>query len=457
MFVYQVEYFPDTNITIIDCAHKEDFFVWSLTYGSTNDEKNKILKFSLEPKYLYTLLCEYKSGSLNKIFDFEFPKTYETPDSRLVFKLLIKMPHDENVFDTILFYLEPISICSTPNKIVINTLRAEMSQMQNSINRLTTEIESIKMILSTDVNECNSEIPPLPSNDLLIASGSFDNRVNIWNVQTGLLLHTLIGHTDVINYVVFSPDNSKILSSDNKTAKIWDTETGLLLNTLQWHSKTFSAVFSPDNSKIVSCDENGSLQIWNAKNGLLLKSLVDNCCYTFNAIFSLDNSKIISGGSDKNVKIWDVKTGQLLNILRGHGGFVCRFAVSPDGSKILSACTIGSIKIWNINTGLKLNILHGNTRQILKLKYSSDGTKIISISTDKYIRIWDAITNQLLKTLTGHATWVFDILYSNNEILWCDSDVRNKNVKIWDIQTNQLKNTLIGHAAPVRCVTFSNQ
>lgn len=46
-------------------------------------------------------------------------------------------------------------------------------------------------------------------------------------MQTGVLLHVYIGHTDDVNACAFSPDERFILSaSSDHTARIWETATG---------------------------------------------------------------------------------------------------------------------------------------------------------------------------------------------------------------------------------------
>ena len=46
--------------------------------------------------------------------------------------------------------------------------------------------------------------------DLVLASGSDDEIVRVWDVHTGTLLFTLDKHSGSVNYVVFSPDGKDI-------------------------------------------------------------------------------------------------------------------------------------------------------------------------------------------------------------------------------------------------------
>ena len=55
-----------------------------------------------------------------------------------------------------------------------------------------------------------------------LVSGSGDKTIKVWELATGQIVHTLIGHTGPVSSVVISPDGQTFVSgSKDYTIKIW--------------------------------------------------------------------------------------------------------------------------------------------------------------------------------------------------------------------------------------------
>jgi glucose repression regulatory protein TUP1 len=57
----------------------------------------------------------------------------------------------------------------------------------------------------------------------LVAAGSLDTVVYIWDVATGMLIERLRGHRDSVYSIAFAPDEKGLVSGSlDKTLKYWD-------------------------------------------------------------------------------------------------------------------------------------------------------------------------------------------------------------------------------------------
>jgi hypothetical protein len=82
----------------------------------------------------------------------------------------------------------------------------------------------------------------------LLASGSHDNMVKIWDWRSGKISATLKGHLSLVQSVAFSPDGQYLATgSYDKTVKIWNWHNGKEVATLEGHTSGVNSVaFSPD-------------------------------------------------------------------------------------------------------------------------------------------------------------------------------------------------------------------
>ncbi|MBY5280382.1 hypothetical protein F2Y95_00990, partial [Aphanizomenon flos-aquae CCAP 1446/1C] len=74
-------------------------------------------------------------------------------------------------------------------------------------------------------------------------SGSDDNTLKVWDLQTGKEISTLTGHDNLVNAVAITPDGKTSISgSDDKTMKLWNLEKGTEISTLTGHNFSVRAV-----------------------------------------------------------------------------------------------------------------------------------------------------------------------------------------------------------------------
>jgi WD40 repeat protein len=67
-------------------------------------------------------------------------------------------------------------------------------------------------------------------NSNVIASGSKDKTIRLWNARTGQLITTLAGHTDDVVALAFTANSELISLSKDKTTILWDVRAAIEKN-----------------------------------------------------------------------------------------------------------------------------------------------------------------------------------------------------------------------------------
>ncbi len=252
-------------------------------------------------------------------------------------------------------------------------------------------------------------------------SGSDDNTIKIWDLNTNTCTATLEGH----NRPVFSValDGEKLFSSSmDQTIKIWDLNTNTCTATLHGHNGSLESL-ALDGNRLFSSSMDRTIKIWDLNTNTCTATLQGHNESVSSLV--LDGQRLFSGSYDKTIKIWDLNTNTCTATLQGDKANVMTLAL--DRQRLFSGSGKGSIQIWDLNTNACTATLEGHNGPVKSL--AINGQWLFSGSNDCTIKIWDLNTNTCTATLQGHNGSVFSVAFHGHKLFSASNDLT---MKIWD-------------------------
>ncbi|KAJ5559876.1 hypothetical protein N7513_002275 [Penicillium frequentans] len=279
----------------------------------------------------------------------------------------------------------------------------------------------------------------------LLASGSDDGTVYLWDVLAGALIQTLEAPSKRENTVTFSPDG-RLLASGSLDSKAWtwDMMTGALAHTFEIPGSNFLAAqvtFLADGQPLVYSVErqvDSIVRLWDMKTNTLVQTLEVSGWVKF--VTSSPGGRLLASVSNSMVKLWDIKTGMLTQTLQARSAKVDSVTFSPDGHLLACVSDDFSIRFWDTKTGALAQTLNIFPRSVSFMTFSPDSRLLASISYDPSVRLWDIKTGALAYVFTLTASLSYSVGFSpDGQLLATGSE--DGIVRLWDIKTGSLAQT----------------
>lgn len=245
---------------------------------------------------------------------------------------------------------------------------------------------------------------------LSVAAGNGHERsVRIWRIENRQLIRSL-DNQFWPDEVVFSPDGSKILAASWGTitwtmaSRLWDVPSGTLIASLLGHtSDIHGGTFSHDGRYIATVSLDGTARLWDGISGNMRRALGQETGglklsafqaadgdQKMNCAFSPDDRLLATAAKENAVRIWDVESGTEFATIRGHRGPVTHLAFRPDGSGLLTASYDGTVRLWDIDGVLATTLRHQHRPAFAV--FSPDGKRVMT--GDTIARIWDVASSR---------------------------------------------------------------
>ena len=301
----------------------------------------------------------------------------------------------------------------------------------------------------------------------------------------------LDAHTDRVMFTRYSPDastNTALTGGQDNRLILWDLDTGTIIHDLQGHSNwVWDAAFHPaypDVQQAVSASADGTLILWDLATGAAIREFAgpaddpdterleahDDMVRSVQFFLLNNNSgagnvsgdnnsagRLLSGGQDGTAHLWDSATGDLIETYAA-GSPIYDVAVAPSGFTMLSAQEDGTIRFWLLNGAANLQTFNQgfefHTGEVWALAYLPDETGFITASDDGTLLRWSLETGVPTQTYRGHSTRVTDLDIAANGRHMA-SAAEDNSLIVWDVNTGAVRRRLLGHDFLVYGVSFA--
>ncbi|RIB15535.1 WD40-repeat-containing domain protein [Gigaspora rosea] len=274
-----------------------------------------------------------------------------------------------------------------------------------------------------------------------IVSGSSDNTLRIWDIESSKEKDILTGHESRIWDVSSNKNGSMVSSaSGDGTIKLWDMKTNkyACVSTLTGHSgDVYTVNFHPGDNHIVTGGYDKTIRLYDVSTGKLVKMFTGHQLSVSKTIFNPLGNLIISGSKDNTIKFWDIISGLCIRTISSHLGEVTCVGMNFNGTKLLSCSKDNSNRLWDVRTGRPITRLKGHqntSKNFIRARFANKPL-IVGGSENGVVYIWDQDTGEVLQKLRGHVGIVYDTTWNPKQNLFvsCSDD---KTLKSWCYDEN---------------------
>jgi len=231
----------------------------------------------------------------------------------------------------------------------------------------------------------------------LLATGSTNNKVLIWNLSIVGDVKECVGHVGPVTAVAFTPDGKNVLSAggmNDQSIRKWEAETQKLKVTYQITNYPINDLALSANGGTGFVANGNEITVFEVPNGAVIERIQAHEGRINAVSISPDNSEFITGGEDGFMKVWSCYNLELYKKFSGNTRPVKTVAISPDSKYWVyttGASDSGENKIFIIDSEScsLIKELVGHHMSINSLTFTIDAKHLISGSSDRTIIIWD--------------------------------------------------------------------
>ncbi len=299
-----------------------------------------------------------------------------------------------------------------------------------------------------------------PSGDILVTS-STSGELFFWDIQNRNLLAKFTDINAVIWDISFSPDGKTLAVAANDSILLYNAENDYrLLKTIKSGAPVYRMQFSPDGKSLAysNCVERNYFdgtcalsEIWFLDSETLIPqgTHLEFQFLVMDFEFNPLSPYLVVGTETGRLNFWGIPFQKDGDSKQGDSSYINDISFSPDGKYFVTGGSDNSVVIWDFKTKEKIEELEGHSGDVNNLSFSPDGNLLVSGANDNQIILWNTENDIFyqIDVLMGHSYPVNTVSISPDGLMIA-SGSQNGEVYLWDIYNNQDFNHVVKVGVP---------
>jgi WD40 repeat protein len=271
----------------------------------------------------------------------------------------------------------------------------------------------------------------------LIATGSFDKSVRLWDAATGKELRVYggdKGHTAQVLSVAFSLQGDQLVSggADNK-ALVWDVPTPNPLKTYAAAAPLKVVAVSPDGTTFAVAATDGVIKVYPKGEEKGAVELKGHTGPVVGLGFSANNQFLVSAGADKSIRFWTPADGKAVASYHTGTANLTGFAVNTANAVPYTADAAGLVRAWQAPPPPAPKAPPAAKDALTHLVTSADGATAVVASADKTATLF-AVANGTPAGTFGPSKAAIEAMALSPDQQTLAAGLADGSVVMWDRQ-----------------------
>ncbi len=283
----------------------------------------------------------------------------------------------------------------------------------------------------------------------LLSSGR-DRVINVWDVGTRRLRHTLAGHGDIVAHWALGMTGTMLATAGrDRSIQLWNIHDGRKGTTITAQCRWIA--FHPTEPVLATVGKEPVVHLRNLHDNRQTRSLTGHTKDVLRVSFSPDGTRLLTTAMDRTMRIWDVRSGKQRAVISGLQS-PRQVSFHSASGWVASARPDGRIELRSMADGSKLTELSGDGNPI-EVVPMHEGTAIAVLDASGRIRVCELATGKVLLRLPADPEPATRILSGPGSLLAALAE--NGTTRLRDGYTGDVLHTLYDPCKSPHFISFS--